>query len=218
MAGRRLGGACSVLLAVVLAGCSGPLGLYHRLEGGAIARHRQPPPGANLPYPNLASVPPAAPAGASQSAIDQQVRSTAPGVSAASPGALAGLALPGAAPALPNIPGLNLPATPATPAPPPVPKAISAPVPQNSAPVAFAFPAGSAVLPQRDLAALHGLAAAQGNARLLVGGFGDSSSLRLALARAQRLADALTALGVPPASIRLVAARAGSGGFVQFVY
>ena len=215
MTGRRFGAAGSVLLAVALAGCSGPLGLYHSIEGGAIARNRQPPTGANLPYPNLASVPPAAPPGISQSAIAQRVQS---GVSPASPGALAGLSLPGAPPPLPDIPGLNLPAAPSTPAAAPTPRITVAPKPKNGVPVAFAFPIGSALLPKRDLPALQGLAAARGNARLRVGGFGDSVSLTLALARAQRLADALTALGVPPGAIDLIAMREGSGGFVQFVY
>jgi len=46
-----------------LAGCSSdsslnPVNWWHGLQGGAIAQQRPPPPGANEPYPNLASVPP----------------------------------------------------------------------------------------------------------------------------------------------------------------
>ena len=47
----------------LLAGCSSlpssinPVEWWHGLEGGAIAEQRPPPPGANEPYPNLATVP-----------------------------------------------------------------------------------------------------------------------------------------------------------------
>jgi outer membrane protein OmpA-like peptidoglycan-associated protein len=66
--------------------------------------------------------------------------------------------------------------------------------------------------------------AAAGSANILVGGFGDAATpadpaaMNLALARARRLADALTAAGVAPTRIRMIAAAAGSGGFVQLVY
>ncbi|HEY1856882.1 hypothetical protein [Acidocella sp.] len=217
MAGRRLG-AASGILTLFLAGCSGPVGLYHSIEGGAIAQHRQPPPGYNLPYPNLADVP-AAPkpeAPNAQAKIAAQVTNTGTGVSAPSPAALAGLVLPGAPPPLPNIPGLDLPATPSTPPPP----KIVTPKPQtppNPPPVSLAFNAGSAVLPFQNVAPLRTVAAKRGEAHVLVGGFGDGS-LTLALARARRLADQLTAEGVPPRVINLVASRDGSGGFVQLVY
>ncbi len=59
---RRLGSAVSVVLALVLGGCSGSVDLYHSFEGGAIAQDRQPPPGADEPYPNLANVPAMPPA------------------------------------------------------------------------------------------------------------------------------------------------------------
>ena len=39
-----------------------------------------------------------------------------------------------------------------------------------------------------------------------------------AISRAERLADALTADGVPATIIRLVAMSGGSGGFVQLLY
>ncbi len=219
MAGRRLG-AASCLLALLLAGCSGPVGLYHSIEGGAIAQARQAPPGADLPYPNLADVPaaPAAEAPNAQALIAARVANRATGISAPSPEALAGLALPGAPPPVPNIPGLHLPATPSTP---PVPPPVVAPKPKtppNPPPVPLAFVTGSAVLPFQDVAPLGAVAAARGQAHVLVGGFGDGASLRLALARARRLADQLTAAGVPPRAINLVAMRDGSGGFVQLVY
>ncbi len=215
----RLGAAWSVVLAILLAGCAYPVGLYHNIEGGAIAQARQAPPGADQPYPNLADVP-AAPAAApaiTQSSIDARVRGNTPDVSPPSAAALAGLTLPTAPPPLPDVPGLNLPATPSTPrVAAPTQAAAPAPAPQNSAPVALGFRPGSAVLPPDEVAALQDIAAARGNADVLAGGFGDN--LPLALARARRLADALTDSGVPPADIRITAMAAGSGGFVQLVY
>jgi outer membrane protein OmpA-like peptidoglycan-associated protein len=191
--------------------------VYHTLEGGAIAQARQPPPGINAPYPNLADVPPEPKqlAPGAEAEIAQQAHRASPGVSAPSPEALAGLALPSAPPPLPNIPGIRLPAKPST-APPPLPAPPPAP-PPTSAPVALAFPHGSAVLPEADVTALQAVARDHGRSSILVGGFGDGS-LDLALARARRLADALTAQGVPPAIIRITAMAAGSGGFVQLVY
>src|SRR6185437_15119886 len=48
--------------AALLGGCStmgsiNPVNWWHGMEGGKIAEQRPPPPGANDPYPNLASVP-----------------------------------------------------------------------------------------------------------------------------------------------------------------
>ncbi|MBN8900527.1 MAG: hypothetical protein J0H57_05775, partial [Rhodospirillales bacterium] len=47
----------------LLAGCSSgksslnPVDWWHNLEGGKIAEERPAPPGADAPYPNLATVP-----------------------------------------------------------------------------------------------------------------------------------------------------------------
>ena len=52
------------LAALLLAGCASfpssmnPVSWWHDLQGGKIAEERPPPPGADQPYPNLASVPP----------------------------------------------------------------------------------------------------------------------------------------------------------------
>ncbi len=209
-----------------LAGCSGPVALYHQAEGGAIAQDRQPPPGADEPYPNLAAVPaaPAAVTPLQQVVTNMRLAGTYPGVSGPSPGALAGLELPTAPPPVPPVPGLDIPAVPSTAllpmAPAPVPRVLP-----PSAPVALAFAPGSAVLDTTAAVALQGLALSRGQARLLVGGFGEAGvvpgnagALRLAVARAARLAAALTADGVPPAAVWMVAAATGSGGFVQLVY
>jgi len=214
---RRCGTAFSVVLAFSLVGCSGAVGLYHSFEGGAIAQNRQAPPGANQPFPNLADVPAAptaTPVGA-QAAIAAQARE---GVSTPSPGALAGLTLPAAAPPVPNLPGLTLPAavlTPAAPAPAPV-AAAPAPKPPGP-PQAIAFAPGSAILPPGQASVLMKFAAQRDGAQIRVCGFGEGA-LPLAVSRARRIADALTAAGVPPTDIRIAAMASGSGGFAQLVY
>lgn len=57
---RRLAGAA--LAFISLAGCAGqqetPVDWWHDLQGGVIAEHRPPPPGADLPYPNINTTPP----------------------------------------------------------------------------------------------------------------------------------------------------------------
>jgi len=211
-----------------LAGCAGPVQLYHNAEGGAIAQTRQPPPGADLPYPNLADVPPE-PVGLSTAqyqAVAQRLSPVPVETSAtqANPAALAGLALPESPPPVPNVPGLDLPATPTPHEIVPQPPAAPALPPQGSAPVSLAFRPGSAILSSKAVAALAAVAQARGSAGILAGGFGeqaetpDGGALTLALERAQAIADALTAAGAPPSAIRLTAVAAGSGGFVQLVY
>lgn len=222
-------------LCLGLAGCAGPVGLYHSAEGGAIAQPLQAPPGADAPYPNLANVP-AAPvqlSASEEAAVGQRLAGTpgnetaaGGGVSAPSPEALAGLELPGAPPPTPDVPDLVIPRAPAAPAMLPVtaPPAATAPARPPRAPVALAFPPGSAVLDPDTAAALSGVAAAVGGDHVLVAGFGeaagagDAAAMTLALARARRLADALTADGVPASAINLLAASGGSGGFVQLFY
>ena len=59
---RGLQAAVPLAASLLLAGCSSgssmnPVNWWHHLEGGAIAEQRPPPPGANAPYPNLATVP-----------------------------------------------------------------------------------------------------------------------------------------------------------------
>ena len=157
----------------------------------------------------------AAPAG-QQQVIAARAKSS---VSAPSAGALAGLTLPDGAPPLPDVPGLNLPAQPS-----PV-EAIAAPVPVAAAvppsppppPVAIGFAPGNALLPADEVKKLQIVAFTRGQHFVIAGGFGDGD-LPLALSRARRLADAMTAYGVPARDIRLTASAAGSGGFVQLVY
>ncbi len=215
------------VVALGLAGCAGPVQLYHNAEGGAIAQTRQPPPGADLPYPTLADVPPE-PVGlttAQNEAVAQRLTPVPAETPAtrANPAALAGLALPVAPPPVPDVPGIDLPTAPA----PHVflaPPTAAAPAAQDSAPVSLAFQPGSAILSPDAVTALTTIAQVRGSAGILAGGFGeqaatpDDAALTLALQRAQAIADALTAAGTPPAAIRLTAVAAGSGGFVQLVY
>ena len=219
MVGRRFAASWLILVATSLGGCSQSVGLYHDVEGGAIAQSRQAPPGANLPYPNLADVPaPQAPAApGAQAAINTQAQS---GALAASPGELAGLTLPTAPPPLPNVPGLTLANPAIAPASPPAPKppTPAAPAPRRkSAPVAIAFQPGSALLAHSQAMMIQAVAARRGSAHVRVVGFGEGS-MAVALRRARRLADALTAVGVPGRDIDIEATAAGSGGIVQLVY
>jgi hypothetical protein len=216
MSGRRFWTASSFGLALILGGCSPTIGLYHDVEGGAISKTRQPPPGMNQPYPNLADVPAASQAAPAheQAAITAQAHN---GVSAPSAGALAGLTLPAGVPPLPDVPGLGLPAQP-TPVPPPLTvQATAAPPLPPAPPVAIGFTPHSALLPFDEAQKIKTVAAARGTATVIAGGFGNGD-LTLALARSRRLADALTANGVPGRAIHLTASAEGSGGFVQLVY
>ncbi len=217
MIGRRFAASWVILAATSLGGCSQSVGLYHDVEGGAIAQNRQPPPGANLPYPNLADVPApqAASAPGAQAAITAQAHN---GVSAPAPGALAGLTLPAAPPPLPDVPGVTLANPVAAPAPAPVPAVVAPAAPPPPAPpVSIAFRPDSALLPYSQSGAIQAVAAQRGTAHVRVCGFGEGS-MSLALDRARRLADALTAAGVPGEDIDINAFAAGSGGFVQLVY
>jgi outer membrane protein OmpA-like peptidoglycan-associated protein len=181
-----------------------------------------------MPYPNLAAVP-AAPAGitAGETAATAQrlvpVPAETPATQANS-AALAGLSLPVGVPPLPNVPGLALPATPAPHVISRLPQPATPMVTPYSAPVSLAFQPGSAIVTPATEAALVRVAGSRGFAEILAGGFGDGDAaknpraLTLAVERARAIADALTAAGTPPSAIRLTAAAAGSGGFVQLVY
>lgn len=221
MTGRHLYASFPILLVLWLSGCSGPIAALHNFEGGEIAQPRQAPPGTNLPYPNLANVPPAPvlPPANEQEHIAERLTDVSPGISPASPAALAGLALPAAPPPLPNLPRGAL-AIPTSSAPAPLAdlqKSAPASAPPNQS-IALGFPTGSAILPSADQATITRLVAKRGNAILRAGGLGDGQSLPLAIERAERIANALTAAGVPAANVRIAAAKAGSGGFVELLY
>lgn len=210
---RRYAASFGILMATFLGGCSQTISLYHEAEGGAISEQRQPPPGADLPYPNLADVP------ALPSPVPPQ-KSASQGSLSASPQALAGLSLPAAPPPLPTISGLKLASGMGESAA-PKPLAITDAKPPSTRPsgplVTIGFRSGSALLPYSQHQLVEAVAAKRGDAQIRVCGFGDGS-LHLALARARRLGDALTAAGVPGDKIHIMAFAAGSGGFVQLVY
>lgn len=122
-----------------------PVDLFHGLEGGEIAQQRPPPPGPDMPYPNVGSVPPrpAAPDLAAQGRLADQL-------AAQRDAALAAVAK-SPVPVLPS-------ATPAKPAAPPVAAAALA-EPANKVVVAAAdAPEKPASPAPKSAAALPGLA------------------------------------------------------------
>ncbi len=136
--------------------------------------------------------------------------------------------MPAAPPAMPQVAQAGLaaatPARPAAPAagPPPPPSApVSGPAADR---VAVAFAPGSAVLPTAALPGLHALAARRGSRAIEALGQGAATSAdptaqlaatKLGLARAQAIAAALEAAGVPAAAIQLRSDASGTGGIAR---
>ncbi len=98
-----------LLLVLLLQGCASfpgsmnPVNWWHDLQGGKIAEQRPPPPGADEPYPNLATVPPkpAPPDAATLANIASALiadRTNAQHIAAAAP--IADPSLPAASPSL----------------------------------------------------------------------------------------------------------------------
>jgi outer membrane protein OmpA-like peptidoglycan-associated protein len=88
------------------------------------------------------------------------------------------------------------------------------------------FASGSATLPPSASDTLRGLAGRRGNGMIAVIGYGDaaasdptaqSTALSLGLSRAQAIAAALTAAGVPATAIQLDAQASGRGGAARLV-
>ena len=154
------------------------------------------------------------------------VPSPAPPAKAASVGA-AGPAASGPLPPLPNAE----PARPRiAPGPPkPAPGLSAAPPPEAPRPVdgtQIEFAARSAVLGDAAIARVKELAASRGQRGIAVTGYGDalasdpltqSAALDLALRRAQTVATALTAEGVPNAFLRVNAEAAGRGASLRLL-
>ena len=149
-AGRRVQAGCGLesgsaglrfrsapLARAAAGGCSSfpasmnPVSWWHDLQGGKIAEERPPPPGADQPYPNLASVPPkpAQPDRAALANIASALvadRANAQHVAAAAP--IADPSLPSASPGLfgrGTVP-------PPPPAPPPAPRRRAPPWPRRT--------------------------------------------------------------------------------------
>ncbi len=196
---------------------------------------------APAPAPSIAAARPAAPPpdpGASVAVLDAATATPPPPSPAAAPSANASpVAAPPAAtpvsvasgepqqskPAIESGPTPDLP----TEAPPlprlrGIPETVSAPaMPRLPRGVTIAFRPGSAALPASAEAALRELAVRRAGAVIAVEAGGDAAgpgaaaqahALPLALARTQSMLDALVAVGVPAASIRVNAAALGRGG------
>jgi outer membrane protein OmpA-like peptidoglycan-associated protein len=221
------------MMGFALGGCAGPVATYHDIEGGAIAQARQAPPGADVPYPNLASVPtvPTPPTEQELARVGARLAPTPAPQPQLVPNAaaLAGLTLPGGPPPAPQVPGTYVPAVAAphviTYAPAPVPAPTVSRRPADGAPVSLAFAPGSAILDGKTVDALNTLAdTVDPDAKVVVGGFGapaagpDAAALTLGVYRARAIADALTAAGVPAGQLVMVAGANGEGGFVRLTY
>lgn len=128
--------------------------------------------------------------------------------------------LPTREPARPDIaPAPPPPLVPVTAEPPPAPRLASD---SNQ----IDFPKGAATLDDPALAAVKALAATLGNRGVAVTGYGDaatsdavgqSAALGLGLSRAQAVATALVADGVPYARLRLNAEAAGRGATLRLL-
>lgn len=164
-----------------------------------------PPPAMHAAAPAPAAPPPAAPVAAAG-----PVSAAAPVATAAPPAAMAA-----APPAPPRISGpaggTTVGAAPAA----------SAPAAVTAEMVRVRFAPGSATLPPAALDALKSLAGRRGTKGITVTGYGEASgsdpsaqvaAVSLGLARAQAIAAALTADGVPAAALRVLSAAAGPKG------
>lgn len=178
--------------------------------GASMAAASATPAAAPPPPPAAPQARPAAPAPATV----QPAAEPPPSPLATMPAA------PPSPPRLPGVAGVTAP-VPAPRAPAPV--AIAAPfVP--GAPVALAFPPGSAILPDGAAATLRQLAATRAGRDIRVVGHGESTGtdaasqstvLLLAFARARSMAAALAQAGVPATALRVTAEATGRGGVAR---
>jgi outer membrane protein OmpA-like peptidoglycan-associated protein len=92
--------------------------------------------------------------------------------------------------------------------------------------VAVVFANGVAVMPPSSDTPLRTLAGKRGNALIAVTGYGDAAdanpdtqatALKLGLARAQAIASALVADGVPASAVQIDAQAMGRGGTARLV-
>ncbi len=134
--------------------------------------------------------------------------------------------LPGQPPVAPEFPGIAVPVLPppATTIRPPPPTAP--PLPTGPGVLAVTFAPGSAILPPGALPGLRAFTAGRGRRAVSVVGRGEAASsdadmqsaaLDLGLERAQAIAAALSANGLPQSAIRLGAEAAGRGAYLRLV-
>lgn len=179
-----------------------------------------PPGAASASMPAVTSMPAASPPAASPPAArpppTQEPPNQEPTVPASIAAATATLpAVPMAPPPPPALAGIGMPGPP--------PQPFTA-VDRNGVRISFA--AGSSVLSVADRARLDGIAHRRHGADIAVMGFGDatqsdpvtqSAALQLGLARAEAVATALVAAGVPESALRLGAQASGTGAAVALV-
>ncbi len=191
----------------------GPAGASASLPAVSAPPTAPPAPPAATPAPAAptaaATAPPPSPAPrkAVQSAPLEAPAPPPPAPEAAQP------PLPTQAPPPPAVAGI--PASP-PPAPPPSPMPAAASGPSTS----LEFARGSATVSAETAAAVKQFAATRGNGTVLVTGYGDAEgsdpsaqtvALSLGLSRAQAVANALAANGVPAAAVRVNAEAGGRG-------
>ena len=185
-----------------------------------------PPPGRSA---STATPAPAGVASASLQAASAPVEPAPPASAPVKPVRSAPLAAP-EVPA--TIPATELPPVPTEPpprpaaAPPPVPPKVAAvpiapaPVPAGNDAVALSFDPGSAVLTALTAEAVKQAAATRKGRTIAVIGYGDgvasdpsaqATALRLAIARARTVADALKIAGVPAEAVQIGGEAAGRG-------
>jgi len=189
-----------------------------------------PPPGNAMAQVAAADAPPppATTPAATPAAPQPAARATAAPAAGTSSG-----------PATPGVMG-PLPVMPAAPPPPPVLTGLAIPLPPPAPPAArpnlagvkptetviVPFPLGSAELPAQAAASLKALATRRHGAPVAVVAHGEAASdapdaqaaaLALGLKRAQVMAAALTAAGVPSAAVHIDAQALGRGGEVRLI-
>ncbi|GEM_PF-879204 len=188
------------------------------------------PPAATPVAPPAApsSAPPATPSpgplGGSQAASPPAAPETgAPPPARAAPVPGAELApppiAPGPLPGLPTEPPARAAAAPAPPPPPP-PAISPIPPPASASATVIPFAAASSTVSPTAGEVIKAFAAKRGGGSIVVTGYGDAitsdpgaqtAALSLALSRAQAVANALTAAGVPQSAIQVGAEAAGRG-------
>jgi outer membrane protein OmpA-like peptidoglycan-associated protein len=194
----------------------------------APAQEVAPPPPARAPVAAVQSTPIAPPAPPAAAPPAPPVVQAAP---VSPPIVRAPATLPAAVPPTADAaPPADMPPMPTEPpprpgiagaAPPPTPEPPEpAPTPTGGTAARIGFPPGSAALSPEDAASVKQFAGKRGNATIVVTGYGDAAgsdlaaqttALSLGLSRAQAVANALTAAGVPLAALRVGAEAAGRG-------
>lgn len=185
-----------------------PLPVAGAAATAAAAPRPEPPadPNASMATLDAAEAPPARPAAAPRPAIP-----ALPDIRPAGRESGPLPELPTAPPAAPRLPGVAT---------------FTAPIPRAPPGVTVVFRQGSAELPPDSDAPLRALAGRRGAGSILVSASGDASgpgltrqeaALPLALRRAQAVADALVAAGVPEGAVRLSASALGRGASARLV-